>query len=51
MTRQHFTAGLCFGGVGAAVAYADDASPFTTVVVGALVAITVWAIAYALDRH
>lgn len=51
MTRQHFTAGLLFGGTAAAITYADGATPVTTVVVGALVAITVWAVAYAVDRH
>lgn len=52
MTRQHFIFGLCFGAVAAAVAWADDASPVTAVVVGALVAIAVWAVAYATGhRH
>jgi hypothetical protein len=51
MTRQHFTAGLLFGATAAAVAYADGDTPVTTVVVGALVAIVVWAVAYAVDHH
>jgi hypothetical protein len=49
--RRHFTAGLFFGATAAAVAYADDASPLGCLVVGALVAIAVWAVAYALDHR
>ena len=51
MTRQHFTAGLLFGGAAAAITYADHGTPVTTVAVGALVAITTWAAAYAADHH
>lgn len=52
MKQKHFNAGLFFGAVAAAVAYADDASPSGCLVVGALVAIAVWAVAYAVDhRH
>lgn len=51
MKRQHFTAGLFTGAVAAAVAWSDDASPVTTFVVGAFVAIAVWAVAYAVDHR
>lgn len=51
MTRQHFTAGLLFGGAAAAITYADGATPVTTVVIGALVAIATWAVAYATNQH
>ncbi len=51
MKREHFTFGLCLGGVAAAVAYSDDASPLGCFVVGALIAVSVWAIAYALDHR
>lgn len=49
--RKHFTAGLFFGAVAAAVAYADNASPLGCLVVGGLVAVAVWAIAYAVNHR
>ncbi|MFI1728225.1 hypothetical protein ACH40E_03085 [Streptomyces acidicola] len=50
MKQKHFNAGLFFGAVAAAVAYADDASPLGCLAVGGLVAVAVWAAAYALDH-
>jgi hypothetical protein len=49
--RRHFTAGLFFGAVAAAVAYSDGASPAVTFTVGGLVAVATWAVAYAIDHH
>lgn len=49
--RRHFTAGLLFGAVAAAVAYSDGASPTTTFTVGGLVVAATWAVAYAADHH
>jgi hypothetical protein len=50
---KHFTAGLFFGAVAAAVAYSDGASPAVTFTVGGLVAAVTWALAYVIDhkRH
>lgn len=50
---KHFTAALFTGAVIAAVAYSDGASPTATFTVGGLVAVAVWALAYAVDhkRH
>lgn len=49
--RRHFTAALFTGAVIAAVVYADGAHPVTALVVGGLVAVGVWVLAYAIDRH
>jgi hypothetical protein len=43
--------GRPFGGTAAAITYADGGSSLMTVVVGALVAITTWAVAYAAEHR
>lgn len=50
---KHVTAALFTGAVITAVAYADGAHPVTALAVGGLVAVAVWALAYAVDhkRH
>lgn len=50
---KHFPDALLFGAVAAAVAYSDGASAAVTFTVGGLVAVAVWALAYAVDhkRH
>lgn len=50
---KHLTAALFTGAVIAAVVYADGAHPVTALLVGGLVAVAVWALAYAIDhkRH
>jgi ABC-type enterobactin transport system permease subunit len=48
---KHFPAGLFTGAVIAAVVYSDGAHPVTALVVGGLVAVGVWVLAYATDRR
>lgn len=48
---KHTTPALLSGAVAAAVAYADDASPLGCAVAGLVVAVGVWALAYALDHR
>lgn len=50
---KHFPAALFTGAVIAAVVYADGGHPVTALIVGGLVAVGVWVLAYAIDhkRH
>lgn len=48
---KHFTPALFTGAVISAVVYADGGSPLAALIVGVLVAVGVWVLAYVLDHR